>query len=105
MFVELGPFLLTVVIGAVLPALTAIVTARDAPAGRKAVLLAVLSAVTGFAVAWQQDPHDWKTGAVGAFWAFIAAVGAHFGLLKPIDVTGSGGLIARKVPGGVGGRT
>jgi small-conductance mechanosensitive channel len=75
--------------GTVLPFLVALVTARLARAGLKAIVLAALAAVAGFA-------NDITT--------FLIAVGMHFGLWRPTNLTGVNGTVQHKVPQGVGGR-
>jgi hypothetical protein len=100
-----GPLLVTFAISTFLPWLTALVTAREAHPGLKAVVLLLISAVTGIVAEWQGNPtFDWKLGAFGAVEAFVVAVLAHFGLWVPTGVTGAGGGIARAVPGGLGKR-
>ena len=100
---DVGTLLLTLAVGTFLSWLTALVTARHAPPGVKAVVLLALSAVAGFLVALQQDQHDWRTLALGAVEAFTVAVLSHFGLWRPTGLTGADGAIARKVPAGIDG--
>lgn len=95
---------LTFAIGTVLPALVAFITARWASSALKAIALAGLSVLTGVLVSIQASggEFDWRDTLVTAFMTFSAAVFMHFGLLKPIGVTGEDGVIARAVPGGLG---
>lgn len=99
--------LLTLLVSVVLPALVALVTRRMASSGLKAVVLVGLAAVTGF-LSELLDALVHATvfdlGAALMMWltAFIVAVAAHYGLLKPTGVTGSQGAIANAVPGGLG---
>lgn len=90
-----------------LPMLTAVVTARLAHPGLKAGVLALLALVTTFVNellstggAGSFDTGSWLATAAGVF---LGAVGLHYGLLKPIQLTGSQGVIAAKLEGGVGG--
>lgn len=94
--------LLTLVVGTVLPVLVALVTTRVTSSGKKAVLLAVLSAVAGLLSellnALQAGvPYDVFAGLVTAVTVFIIAVALHFGLWKPTGVAakvqGETGLI------------
>jgi hypothetical protein len=74
-----------------LPVLVGLVTKRVTSAGLKAVLLLALSTLNGFLVELA-GPHDsnynWQTAAVLALVAFGTGVLAHFGLWKPIGVSG-----------------
>mgnify|MGYP001616832433 CR=1 FL=1 len=97
--------LLNLLLAAVLPILTALVTARFA---NSAVKTLVLVALTVIAVALQGVFQDEGLLHVREFTIqtclqFFLAVGAHFGLLKPLSVTGAGGVVATSVPQGVGG--
>jgi len=75
----------------VLPVLVGLVTTRVVNAGVKAVLLLALSTASGFIVEYA-GPHDAGysvgTAAVLALIAFATGVLAHFGLWKPIGVSG-----------------
>lgn len=96
---------LNLVLAAVLPMLTALITARWANSAVKTVVLVLLSII---AVALQGVFDDDGILHVRAFFIqtclqFMLAVVAHFGLLKPLSVTGSSGVVATAVPAGVGG--
>lgn len=93
---------LTLLVSTVLPVLVALVTSRVTSSGKKAVALAVLSAITGFlsellAALEAGAPYDIFTGLVTAVGVFIVAVALHFGLWKPTGVAskvqGDRGLI------------
>lgn len=96
---------LVFIIGTVLPAVTALVTARFASSAVKALVLVLLSVVAGALVQIQASggTFDLVDTLVSVFMTFVTASAAHYALLKPIAVTGSNGAIARAVPGGVGG--
>lgn len=99
---------LNVAINIVLPIVVALVTARLAHPGLKAVLLLFLSAVSGFLVSALAAVNngvgfDWSQAGFTVLSGFTAAVLAHFGLLKPMSITGDQGSIQKSVPGGVGG--
>jgi hypothetical protein len=82
---------LGLLISTVLPVLVGLVTKRVTSAGLKAVLLLALSVLNGFLVELG-GPHDsnysWQTAAVLALVSFAAGVLTHFGLLKPVGVSG-----------------
>lgn len=108
MIVSFGPEqLLALLLSAILPALVALATKRLASPGLKALALLFLAAVTGF-VAELADAvsagssFDWRAALFIWLSSFMVAVLSHYGLLKPTGVTGSSGVIARKVPGGIG---
>jgi len=95
---------LNLLVAVVLPILVALVTRRFAASWFKAVTLLALSVLSG----WLGDlaAHD-GTFVLGRavaeiVVAFVVAVAAHYGLWKPVGLTGSGGLVATVVPAGVG---
>lgn len=90
--------LILALISSAIPMLVAVITHEKAPAALKAVALLAMSAIAGFVTAWQADPHyDWQRGALAALGAFGIAVLTHFGLLKPVGVTGSTGVIQKSL--------
>lgn len=79
-------------VSTVLPILTGLVTTRLTSGGIKAVVLAVLSAVTGMltelaAAMTAGAAYDLGTGLILALAAFLVAVAMYFGLWKPTTVT------------------
>lgn len=99
--------LLTFVVSVLLPALVALVTKRMASARLKAVTLLLLTALTGFLSELLDAlvtalPFELGTAAMTWLMSFVIGVVAHYGLLKPAGVTGSQGVLATKVPGGIG---
>ena len=97
---------LTLIVGVLLPGVTALVTHRLAHAGVKALVLLFLSVLGGWLTQLQQEGGHfevWSTIA-NILLAFATAVIAHYGILKPINLTGSTGIIQRGIPAGVGGR-
>jgi hypothetical protein len=88
---------LTFVVSTLIPVLTALVTKAHAHSGVKAVITALLSAVAGAATIaiaheGQVDPGH---VAVSIAVAWFTAVTTHFGLLKPVGVTGGLGAVAQ----------
>jgi len=81
--------LLALVVGVLLPVLVGIVTTKVTSGGVKAVLLALLTAVTGVLtdVLATPDGFDLKTSVVNWLGAFIMAVATHFGFLKPAGIS------------------
>jgi hypothetical protein len=105
--ISLSTVYVALAVGTVLPNVTALATARLATSRYKTVVLLVLSVLAG---AGQQVLNDHGTFAPKqlALWAagtFMTSVVAHYGLLKPLGVTGSAGALARTLPGGLGGNT
>lgn len=99
---------LNVGVNIVLPALVALVTARLAHPGLKAVVLLFLSAVSGFLTSWldaENGAHLFVPSQVAftVLTGFAVAVLAHFGLLSPLAITGRDGAIQTSVPSGLGG--
>jgi hypothetical protein len=95
--------LLSVLIGTVLPIIVAIVTNRVAAGSVKALVLLALAAVTSFLTEWLAavnagDPFDFSQAAFGVLVTFLVAVATHFGLWKPIHVTGSDGAASKVGP-------
>lgn len=93
---------LTLVVTVILPILTGWATKSIASPGKRAVVLAVLSAVAGFGAELLNAlvnnlPYDAFQGGLTAFTAFIIAIALHFGFWKPIGasakVKDTGGFI------------
>jgi len=83
--------LLILVVSVLLPVITGFVTTRVTSSSRKAVVLAVLSAVTGFSTellnALQSNvTYDAFTGLLTAITVFIVAVAMYFGFWKPTGI-------------------
>lgn len=88
-----------------LPMLVAIVTAKTADTAVKTfVLLALSAAVTTVDQLRGSADVSWRALLVTTLVTFGSSVLAHFGLLKPVRVTGSDGVIAKTLPPGIGGR-
>jgi hypothetical protein len=91
----------------VLPQATAVITNRWAASGVKANVLALLSAGSGFLLAFQGvggvwSAFDWNHAAADAVTTFLVAGGLHTWLLEPKGVTGKDGAWAQAIPGGIG---
>ena len=85
---------LTLVVSVILPVLVGLVTKVVTRPGVKAVLLALLSAVTGFGgellnALVNQSPYNLFVGLITFITAFIIAVALHYGLWKPTGVSAS----------------
>jgi hypothetical protein len=97
--------ILNLVLAAVLPVLTALITARFANSAIKTLVLVLLTVI---AVALQgvfdnSGILHLRPFIVQTSLQFLLAVGAHFGLLKPLNITGAAGVVATSVPQGIGG--
>lgn len=98
---------LTLAATVLLPMLTGVVTARLAHPGLKAGVLALLALATTLAnellesgaTSVQFDVSSWLATALTVF---LGAVGFHYGLLKPTQITGSQGVIQATIEGGIG---
>jgi hypothetical protein len=93
--------------GTVLPFLVALVTARVAWAGLKAIVLAALAAIAGllnelYTASGVLADIDWSSAGANAITTFLIAVGFHFGLWRPTNLTGVNGAVQQSVPQGVG---
>lgn len=96
---------LNLVLAAVLPVVTALITARFANSSIKTI---VLVALTVLATSLQEVFADngelfWRPFIMTTVLQFLMSVGFHFGLLKPGGITGASGVVAKSVPTGVGG--
>ncbi len=102
--VVLDTYWVNFVLAVVLPMLTALVTNRVAASWVKSVVLIVLSVVAGVlqTILQNDGAFDVRTTLFNAVLTFALAVNAHFGFLKPAQITGSDGAIAKALPGGVG---
>lgn len=86
------PLVLGLLVSIILPLLVGLVTTRVTKPGTKAVLLAALSAVTGLltelaAAANAGVAYNIGSGLVLALGAFLTAVGLHYGLWKPTELS------------------
>lgn len=80
--------MLSLLIGVVLPILVGIVTKVTTHPGAKAVLLALLSAVSGFLTEWAgTDAFNWASALITWLGTFMVAVAVHFGVWKPTGIT------------------
>lgn len=81
---------LGLLVSVLLPVFVGLVTTRVTHAGVKAVLLLALSGVNGFLVEFAAGGpgYDVGTAAVLALVAFATGVLSHFGLWKPVGVSG-----------------
>lgn len=103
--IVLSAVALEVYIAPLLPIVVALVTKASAPEALKAGVLAFLALVTALvAPAVQNGASITLDGAfLGRFVvALVIAIAAHYGLGKPLGITGSQGVVAQKVPGGIG---
>lgn len=91
---------LGLVVSTILPIIVALVTNSKTLGHWKAILLAVLAAVTGFGTEVLQaltnhTAYDVGQGLLSALAAFLVAVAMYFGLWKPTGLTSSGtGLLS-----------
>lgn len=100
---------LTLAINTVLPIVVAFVTSRFADSAVKALVLLLLSTVSGvlvgvLAAVEAGQAVDWSHVLFTALVGYLVAAVAHFGLWKPTGVTGSNGVVQVKAPAGIGGR-
>lgn len=84
--------IVSMLIGIVLPVLVGLVTTKVTEKRVKAVLLALLAAVTGFLTELlhamnTQAEFGWDQAALAWLGTFITAVTVHFGFMKPVGVT------------------
>lgn len=99
---------INLVVDVILPAVVALVTAREAHPGLKSTILFILSTLSGSLTSVLQAtssgvPLTWNNVATTVLIGFATAILAHFGVLKPANITGSTGRIATRIPAGVGG--
>ena len=91
------------VVGILLPLLVQLLSKATAAAWVKSVISMALSAVAAVLIPLLTLPDiDWRIAALSFVQVFVLAVTSHFGILKPVGVTGSEGMIAVAVPGGLG---
>ncbi|GAA2322177.1 hypothetical protein GCM10010149_89150 [Nonomuraea roseoviolacea subsp. roseoviolacea] len=79
---------LSLVIGVVLPLLTGYVTKASWGGGVRAIVLAFLSAVSGFLTEALSagSAFDWNATLLAVLGTFLVAVGTHFGFWNPTGV-------------------
>jgi len=95
--------LVNLAVGVVLPILVQLVAKAKASAAVKSLLSLLLAAVASVLTPLLVVDHiDWRTVGLSLAQVFVMTIASHYGLLKPLNVTGSQGTIAEAVPGGVG---
>lgn len=103
--IVLSVVVLELYVAPLLPLVVALVTKANAPPALKTGVLVFLALVVALvAPAVQSGSSITIDGPfVGRFAvALVVAIASHFGILKPLGVTGSEGAVAQKVPGGLG---
>jgi hypothetical protein len=90
-----------------LPLVQQAVTNISAPPPVKVAITALMAAIVGFVTpfisglqSWSN--FEWKVAVLSIGSVFLTSVLSHYGLWKPVGVTGAEGSIANKLPGGVG---
>lgn len=85
--------------GTLLPILVGLVTRSATKSGLKAILLALLAAATAvIQEAASSGSFIFKAALLKFALLFLTAVGVHFGLLKPTQVTGPAGVTSKVNP-------
>lgn len=89
--------LLTLLAQVILPVIVAVVTRAHASAAVKSVTLLALTAVAQFVALWVDNFNDfnWKNVAFNVLVGFLVSVVMHFGLWKPVGVTGTEGSASK----------
>lgn len=88
---------LTLLAAPFLPILVGLVTKRFADGSVKALLLLLLSAITGVVnQAILSGGLLSKETVIAAVVAYVIAVASHYGFLKPSSITGTDGVVQRK---------
>lgn len=102
--VTLDMYWLNAVISIFLPIIVALVTKQTASGTWKSLTLLALSIVTATLTQIQASggTFDLVETAKATLLSFVVAVATHFGLLKPMSVTGTDGAVQSKVTGGIG---
>lgn len=95
---------LTIVIAVILPAIVALVTKQAASGTVKALTLSFLSLVTATLtqILNSGGSFDWQLTLRDFVVTYVIAVCVHFGLLKPMSLTGAEGRIQSTFTGGIG---
>jgi predicted ABC-type exoprotein transport system permease subunit len=96
---------LNLLLAAVLPIATALVTSRFANSTVKTCVLALLTVLSTSLQQVFTDNGDlvWRSFVMTTALQFLMSVGFHLGLLKPTGITGASGVVATTVPAGIGG--
>jgi hypothetical protein len=102
--VHIDPTMLEVLLSTILPLIVALVTNRFASGIVKTGTLIVLSVATGVLSQLAANDGTFVVGHALADTglALLIAIGAHFGVWKPVGISGSAGVIARVFPAGIG---
>lgn len=92
----LDQLLVAILVAMVLPAIVAAATAWNAPSSLKTMVLLILSVIATAlqAVLWQ-DHVSWKEFLAALAGQVALAVLAHFGIVKPVGLSGPSSSVAR----------
>jgi uncharacterized membrane protein (DUF4010 family) len=102
--VNIDPMVLQILVAFLLPAVVALITNRLAGGHVKALTLLFLNLIAAWLTELQRNDGTfqlWPT-VIALCYMFATGVLTHFGLLEPIKVTGTNGVIQKVVPGGIG---
>lgn len=86
-------------VNVLLPIVVAVITTRAASGAVKALALLILSALSGFLIAWldavnSAQAFDLSQAGFTAVTGLVIAIAAHFGVWKPVGASGSSGWFA-----------
>lgn len=103
--ITVDAYWLSLVVGTLLPMATALITNRIASSAYKAWVLLGLAVLSGFGSSVVENGGSFElySSIANITLSYAIAVLSHFGLWKPINVTGSDGAIQKKITGGFGG--
>ena len=92
----------------VIPLIHSAITNVHASEPVKTIITALFTAVVGFFTPFLAGTQswatfDWQLAAISIGTVFFGTVLSHYGLWKPLTVTGSDGKIQSAIPGGIGG--
>jgi hypothetical protein len=98
--------LVNAIVGVLLPILTQLVVRAKASPSVKALINLVLATIAGVLTPYLTLDHvPWQSIAVSVVQVLVTSITSYVGLMKPTGLAGSTGLIAQKVPGGIGTET
>lgn len=105
--VVLDLYWVSLIVGTVLPVVVALVTARLAPGSTKTAILLGLALIAAIGQELIKSGGTFVVKDAVAYFVvtLFTAIGAHFGVLQPLRITGKDGAVQAAVPGGVGNQT
>jgi hypothetical protein len=101
--ITLDYILVNLLVGGLIPIAVQLIARSHAPTNVKALINLVLATVAGVITPYITLAHvPWQSIFISIGQILLTSIVSYIGVLKPTGIAGSQGVIAQKVPGGIG---